>query len=134
VPINSARRSMQQLIANGKVSYAYVGIVTANLTPAYAKHFGYGARQGAVVTSVVDGSPASSAGLHTGSGSGSYLGVKFPKGADVIVAIGGTPVRNSEDVVRVVSEQFSPGQRASFTIVRGKKRLRLPVLLAQRPT
>jgi 2-alkenal reductase len=133
VPINSARRSMQQLIANGKVSYAYVGIVTANLTPAYAKHFGYSARQGAVVTTVVKGSPASGAGLHAGSDSGTYLGVKFPTGADVIVAIGGTPVRNSEDVVRIVSEEFSPGQRATFTIVRGRTRLHVPVRLSQRP-
>ena len=66
VPIDSARRSMQQLIANGKVSYAYVGIVTTNLTPAYAKHFGYGTRQGAAITRVVRGSPAGDAGLRAG--------------------------------------------------------------------
>ena len=44
VPINSARRSMQQLLANGTVRYAYVGITTEDLTPAIAKKFGYAAR------------------------------------------------------------------------------------------
>jgi S1-C subfamily serine protease len=133
VPINSARRSMQQLIANGKVSYAFVGIVTTNLTPAYAKHFGYGVTQGAAVTSVVKDSPAADAGLHAGHGSGTYLGVKFPLGSDVIVSIGGVPVRNSEDVVRIVTEDLSPGERAAFTVVRDGKRLRLPVRLVERP-
>ena len=33
-PINSARRSMQQLVASGAVSYAFVGVVTSDLTPA----------------------------------------------------------------------------------------------------
>src|ERR1051325_3494517 len=34
VPIDSARRSMEQLIADHKGSHAYVGIVTSNFTPA----------------------------------------------------------------------------------------------------
>ncbi len=133
VPIDSARRSMQQLIANGKVSYAYVGIVTTNLTPAYAKHFGYGTRQGAAITRVVKGSPAGDAGLRAGHGSRAYLGIKFPAGADVIVAIGGSPIRSSEDVVRVVTEQLSPGESTSFTIIRDGRRMQVPVRLAQRP-
>ena len=44
VPINSARRSMQQLIASGSISYPFVGIATTDLTPALARHFGYSAR------------------------------------------------------------------------------------------
>ena len=102
-------------------------------TGAYAKHFGYGTRQGAAITSVVKGSPAGDAGLRAGHGSRAYLGVKFPVGADVIVAIGGSPVRSSEDVVRVVTEQLAPGETASFTIVRDGRRMHVPVRLAQRP-
>src|SRR5205085_5383017 len=37
VPIDSARRSMTQLIAAGRVSYAYVGIETEDLIPTIAK-------------------------------------------------------------------------------------------------
>src|SRR5204863_5563932 len=32
VPINSAKRSMEQLIGHGSVSYAYIGVVTTDLT------------------------------------------------------------------------------------------------------
>jgi S1-C subfamily serine protease len=125
---------MQQLVADGKVSYAYVGVTTSNLTPAYAKHFHYGVNQGAVVTSIVTApkSPAARAGLRAPSHTGTYLGVKFPADADVIVAIDGLPVRTSEDVVRIVTERLAPGQRATFTVLRGNKRLQVPVRLAQR--
>jgi S1-C subfamily serine protease len=41
VPINSARRSMEQLIKSGEVRYAWLGISTQTLTPRLAEHFGY---------------------------------------------------------------------------------------------
>src|SRR5262249_5249208 len=36
VPIDSAKRSLRQLVATGKVAYAYVGIRTEDLTPSIA--------------------------------------------------------------------------------------------------
>ena len=62
VPINSARRSMQQLLANGTVRYAYVGITTEDLTPAIAKKFGYAATRGALIDVVTKGSAGARAG------------------------------------------------------------------------
>jgi len=135
VPINSARRSMQQLIANGSISYPFVGIATTDLTPALARHFGYSARHGAVVTSVEAKSPARSAGLRAWNRARrqSFLGVGFAPGGDVILAIAGRPVRSSEDVVRIVTEALSPGQTVRLTIDRGGSRLEVPVRLAERP-
>ena len=43
IPINSARRSMEQLISTGKVAYAYVGVTTQDVTPALARRYGLGA-------------------------------------------------------------------------------------------
>src|SRR5213078_4439412 len=74
VPINSAKRSMAQLIQHGSVSYAYIGVVTTDLTPAFAKHFHYGVQQGAVITSVESHSPANAAHLRGGKGDEQYLG------------------------------------------------------------
>ena len=56
VPIDSARRSLEQLLQNGVVRYAYVGITTEDLTPSIAKKFGYAARQGALIDVVQPGS------------------------------------------------------------------------------
>jgi 2-alkenal reductase len=123
---------MEQLIGRGAVSYAYIGIVTTDLTPAFARHFNYSVQHGAVVTNVVGDSPAKSAGLRSGKPEQDYLGTEFSPGADVIVAIDGRPVRGSEDVVRIVTERLSPGQLAHFTVVRGKSRLDVPIRLGRR--
>ena len=134
VPINSAKRSMRQLLRAGSVSYAYVGISTDDLTPALARRFGYAAPYGAVVACVTDGSPAEAAGLRAGSTSDSSTGPSFIEGGDVIVAIDGQPVRSSTDVVRAISQRLSPGAVATFTILRGTGRIRVPVTLAARPS
>ncbi len=48
IPINSARRSMEQLISTGKVAYAYVGVTTQDVTPALARRYKLGAPRGAL--------------------------------------------------------------------------------------
>jgi 2-alkenal reductase len=131
VPINSAKRSMQQLIANGSVSYAFVGVETTDLTPALAERFGYAVSRGAVVTNVRPGSPADAAGLRSGSGTASAFGVDFPRSGDVIVAIDGHPVAGAEDIARIVTN-LSPGQLARFTVERGHARRELSVRLGER--
>ena len=132
VPINAARHSMDQLVATGSVSYAFVGVTTQDLTPALAKHFGYSVQRGAVIASVQKGSPAAGAGLKGGNRDESYLGVDFKAGGDVIVSLAGRPVRSSEDVVRIVTDALSPGQRVRVTVIRDGKRLEVPLHLAQR--
>jgi 2-alkenal reductase len=133
VPINSAKRSMQQLIAGGSVAYAYIGITTEDLTPSIARRFHYAALHGAVIDEVKDGSPGDAAGLRGGSKDEEVLGAPFKRGGDLIVAINGRPVSEAEDVVRIVTEQLSPGQIATFTILRGRHRVAIPVRLAERP-
>ena len=133
VPINSARRSMEQLIASGRVAYAYVGIETEDLTPGIARRLGYPVREGAVITNVKDGSPAAAAGLRGGLDEKRVLGTDFVDGGDVIVAIDGRRVRSSEDVVRIVSESLTPGTTTTVTLFRGHTRLHKTVRLAERP-
>jgi 2-alkenal reductase len=133
VPINAAKRSMEQLVASGSVSYAFVGVTTQDLTPAFAKHFGYSVQHGALVASVQRASPAADAGLKGGNHDETYLGVDFKAGGDVIVGIAGHPVRSSEDVVRIVTDALSPGQEVRITVVRNGRRLQVPVHLAERP-
>ena len=62
IPINAARRSMEQLIQTGEVRYAWLGVTTQTVTPRIAERFGLAGTQGAAVQSVVGGSPADRAG------------------------------------------------------------------------
>ncbi len=134
VPIDAAKRTLAQLIATGKVEYASVGINTEDLTPSVAKHLGYAARAGALITEVVPGSGAALAGLKAGSRMEPFEGLDVSVGGDAIVAINGIPVGSAEDVVRIVASRLEPGQTARFTVVRGKERRVVPVTLgARRP-
>ncbi len=133
VPIDSARRSMTQLIAARRVSYAYVGIETEDLIPTIARRLHYPVLHGAVVTKVNPNSPGAQAGLRAGTDKQELLGAPFISGGDVIVAIADHPVGSAEDVVRVVTEQLSPGQSIPITFIRGGQRHQVTIKLAERP-
>ena len=133
VPINTARRSLKQLLEHGRVSYAYVGITTDDLTPALARFLHAHASYGALITCVKDGSPGDSAGLQAGSNRTVFEGAQVVGGGDVIVAIDGHRVRSGSDVVRLVGQRLDPGSTATFAIVRGGDRKNIPVKLSERP-
>jgi S1-C subfamily serine protease len=133
IPINAAKRSLEQLAQNRRVVYAYVGVNAQDLTPTIARRFGYTVQRGAVVACVVPEGPGAKAGLHGGSERRQLNGFEFRFGGDVVVAIGNTPVDDADDLVRVVSETLLPGQVARFTVIRDGKRLVVPVELGERP-
>ncbi len=134
VPINSARRSMTQLIAKGRVAYAYVGIGSEDMTPTLARRYGYRLGYGALIDTVSSGTPAARAGLRGGNRQVDFNGTTSNVGGDLVVAIAGRQVRSADDLVRVVTEQLRPQQRVMFTVIRDGRRLRLPVTLAERPS
>jgi 2-alkenal reductase len=133
VPINSAKRSMGQLIQSGKVRYAWLGVSTQTVTPKLAAHFDFARDRGAAVQTVVEGGPADHAGLRGGTRNEDFRGIDFRPGGDLIVAIDSQPVGSAEDVVRVITEQLVPGQTVRLTILRGDQRLVVPLRLGERP-
>jgi S1-C subfamily serine protease len=132
IPIDAAKRSLQQLVAKGRVSYAFVGIETSDLTPSLARRFGYEVSRAAVISTVRPDSPAARAGLRGGSREAEFNGLSFMTGGDAIVAIDGRQVRGADDVVRVVTEQLLPGDVAVFTVLRDGRRQSIPVRLGTR--
>jgi S1-C subfamily serine protease len=133
VPINAAKRSMTQLIATGRVLYPYVGVNTEDLTPSIARQFGDAVDRGAVIASVEDGGPADRAGLRGSNEERFFRGQTISRGGDVVVAINGTPVRSADDLVRIVAERLTAGETAVFTVVRGRERRDVRVVLGERP-
>jgi S1-C subfamily serine protease len=133
VPVNAARRALEQLEATGKVRYAYIGIRTEDVTPGFAKRFELGVRRGALVASVEPGSPAERAGIEGGSGEERYRGLTVSTGGDVVVAIAGARVTGAADVARILTERYLPGDRVTFTVVRKGERRTVQVTLGTRP-
>jgi S1-C subfamily serine protease len=133
IPINAAKRSLEQLVRNGRVAYAYVGVNAEDLTPTIARRFDYAVQRGAVVACVVPDSPGAKAGLRGGTEKRRLNGFEFRYGGDVVVAIGNSKVSDADDLVRVVSESLTPGELVRFTVLREGKRMVVPVRLGERP-
>jgi 2-alkenal reductase len=138
IPINSARRSMVQLISTGKVAYAYVGVTTQDVTPALSRRFELGAQRGALIQSVVEDGPAARAGLRGATDPDDpedFNGITIGLGGDLIVAFAGRPVERAADVARIVTDRLRPGDTVSLTVLRGGtgKRETVRVRLVERP-
>jgi serine protease Do len=117
VPINIAKQLIPQLLT-GKVARGYVGVSVSELTPDLAQAFGVPPdTKGAVVQNVVQGGPASKAGVQAG---------------DIVVAVNGKEVVSSAALTRAVSA-VTPGQRATITVLRNGKKQDLNVTVAKRP-
>jgi 2-alkenal reductase len=135
IPIDAAKRSTAQLIAKGKVEYAYVGITTQDLTPSLARALGYEVRRGALIEQVAPGSPGESAGLRGGTRTVDVLGLRdLQSGGDVIVAIDGRRVESADDVVRIVALSLEPNDVSVFTLIRNGRPKNVAVTLTARPS
>ncbi len=134
VPIDSAKRSLGQLLASGRVPYAYLGLETENLTPTIASRFGYPSDYGALVDVVAKNGPAARAGLRPGTRKVIFDGQQLTIGGDAIVAIDGSPITSSDAFAAVVAERLVPGEVAWLTLLRDGHRRVVPITLGARPT
>ncbi len=134
IPINVAKRALDQLVRTGRVAYAYIGITTQDVTPGLAKRFGLASNWGALVVEVEPGTPAARAKLRAGTQGEAYNGLRVTLGGDVIVAIAGMPVRSADDVSRIVTDELEPGDTVPFEVLRnGDKPVTVQVRLGERP-
>ena len=133
VPIDTVRRSIDQLRGKGHVDYAYLGVSTAPLYPQLAQRLHLPVDHGAIVASVVNGGPADSAGLRAGHDHFRFQSQEVPRGGDVITAVDGHPVRNEDDL-GVILQGYQPGATVGLAVVRDGNRKTVKVRLGKRPT
>ena len=133
VPIDLAKRSVGQLRDDGTVSYAYAGVTTEPLYPQLADRLGIDADTGAIVSDVVPGSPADSAGLQAGNDRIRFQGRQVDVGGDVITAVNGQAVTDNADLPRIVS-RLNPGDEVTLDIIRDGDSQEVKLTLGKRPT
>jgi 2-alkenal reductase len=133
VPVDAARRSLGDLLRHGRVSYAYLGVQTEDLTPSRGRQLGLRASHGAIVDRVSAGGPAARAGLRAGSKTVQVAGEAVTSGGDVILAIDGLSVESADDLVRIVTNRLRPGETAVLSVLRDGRRRPVAVRLAERP-
>jgi len=113
-----ARNVMDQIIGNGKVTRAYLGVMAQEVTPAIAQAFHETEVRGALIGDVTPNSPAQKAGLEKG---------------DIILDINGKPVNNSAELRMHVS-LMAPGTKVNVKVFRDGAEKTLPLTLAEMPT
>jgi serine protease Do len=117
VPSNTARRALESLIKSGRVVRSYLGVAMQDLTPDVARRLGLQETRGALVTDVVEGSPAAKAGLQRD---------------DVVREINGRPI-NDIHALRSRIGDVDPGKTAELTIMRNGKEQKITVEVAEAP-
>jgi len=118
ISMKTVKPLADEIVKNGKVDHAYLGVATTMLTPALKVQLGVNASQGAVVVSVDPTSPAEQAGLQR---------------ADVIAAIDGAPIKAEPDLPLAI-DSHKPGDTVTLTIDRGGKQMDVKVTLGSKPT
>jgi S1-C subfamily serine protease len=132
VPINTVREVAKQLIENGQVQHAFLGITGADVTPQIADVLNLPVSQGALVQSVVPGSPADDAGVKAGTAQVTIDGQQLRAGGDVITAVDGHDVKTMDDVANAVDSK-QPGDDIQLTLNHGGDERTVTATLTNRP-
>jgi Do/DeqQ family serine protease len=102
IPVDRAKKAIQDLLRFGEVHSAWIGAVTATLTPEEAKRRGHDTQRGALVVRVFTGSPADRAGIQPG---------------DTITAVAGKAV-DSREAFSTYTATLASGQPVSIAVSR----------------
>jgi putative serine protease PepD len=130
VPSNTVRSVVADILEDGSVEHAFLGVSIETIPADVAGDLGEPA--GVAVAEVRDGSPAEAAGLRAATGSQAVDGVPYPTGGDVITAVDGEAVTTADELQSQVAEH-SPGDEIELTVVHGGDTRTVTVTLADRP-
>ena len=133
IPINTVRTAAAQLIHNGKVEHASLGIKGQAIDANVASLFHFPVDHGVLVQSVVGGSGAAKAGLKAGTNSVVVAGESWLIGGDLIVRADGQTIASVERLRDVIAAK-KPGDALKLELYRGTKKLSIDVKLGRQPT
>ena len=117
IPINLARRVMEDLVQYGHVKRPLIGVEMQTVTPEDAEYYGLPSVSGALVQRTTSGGPAEQAGIRSG---------------DVIVAVDGNPIGYSGQLQQRIAE-YRPGDRVTLTLYRDRRPMDVTLRLGEAP-
>jgi len=115
IPIDAAKKVMDELIKYGRVRNVWIGVATYDITPYLAERIGTQDRNGLYVASLEKGSPADKAGAKVG---------------DIIRQVNGTPIHDVNEAYRALFGA-NVGDTITLTVERDGKLMTLRLLLAE---
>jgi S1-C subfamily serine protease len=133
VPSNTVKSVVAQLLVDGKVDRAFLGVTLQDVDASVAKVLRLPATKGVLIASVKPGSPAARAGIVGGDTQVVVAGQSYQLGGDMVVAVGGKSV-TSVDRLRDLITAHRPGDTVRITVVDAHgKRTTKSVELAKMP-
>ena len=138
IPANTVRRVVPELINNGRVDYAWIGISTLReedgfSVAALAEPLNLPVDAGVLIDRVTLDSPAGKAGLRGGQRTDTVRDTDICAGGDIIISVNGTFVKNLDELVAWLVVNAAPGDVINLLIVRDGETLELPLTLESRP-
>jgi S1-C subfamily serine protease len=131
VPINTAKRVIAEILAQGYVSRPYLGVIGRPLTTFEITRLNLPVDRGLVVLQVDPDSPADKRGLLTGMRSTTSSERNAPIG-DVILALDGQPVESMPDLWHLL-QGYEIGDEVVLTVLRAGRELELTARLKEQP-
>ena len=116
IPINNAKKAIDDFITKGKSEYGWIGINMGSLQPQAAEELKLSDAHGAFVYGVFRGSPADKAGIQPG---------------DMITAVNGQKLKDSADLMMAIGN-LTPGRTAELQILREGSPLNISLQVASR--
>ena len=117
IPINMVKRVMEDLISDGKVTRGWLGVQIQDVDDGMAKALELDDRNGAIISQVIQNSPAEDAGV---------------KEQDVIIEVDGEKVNDSSNLKNLISSG-RPNDKTKLTVIRDGREKYLTVILGLRP-
>jgi serine protease Do len=117
IPIDAAKRVVDEIIKYGKVRNVWIGVRTWELTPYVSERLGTADRNGLYVSVVERGSPADKAGMKVG---------------DIIRKVNGTTIRDVREAYRAIFGA-NVGDTITLTVDRDTKQITFRLLLEESP-
>lgn len=118
IPVNVAKRNLDDLITLGKVRRSWLGVYIQQVTPEIAEQFDLKEAEGVLVGDVIEDSPAEEAGLARG---------------DVIIAVNQAAVNTPQELQDTI-RAMEIGEKAELTVKRDGKESIFVVKIAEMPS
>ena len=116
IPINNARRAIDDFIEKGSVEYAWLGVNMGDLNDTLAEELNLDGKSGAFIYNVYGESPAMNGDIHPG---------------DLITGMAGRVIEDSNDLSRTVAS-LVPDESVPVTLIRDGKTVNFTITLAVR--
>ncbi|MDR0290301.1 MAG: Do family serine endopeptidase [Treponema sp.] len=116
IPINNAKRSIDEFISSGTISYGWLGVSLTEPGKETQAALGIEGKRGALATQVFLGSPADKGGIAPG---------------DFITHVDGREARGQNQLTMMVGD-LRPGDRATFTVFRDGASMNIQVSIEAR--